>query len=442
MFAQSPESRVMPKQLFDAIGQIESNSPIDWDKSEAALQRAKHDPTIRNLATSSLALLNVKRGNLESVGNFLRESNKLFPESTQAQQSLLLRVQIAYDILMGTETATEAFSGLVHSTLKDTLDKNNRLASAAMLGTLIGMLELDAARSPIDRDKLTTAKDSLLKLKNIDLVNAFESSYRKAKAHADAITDWLAAHHGLSLDEVAKVATDCEQQLRVADQDRDQSADTIGRETKEHRKNIFQLSRRKDSITQEIKAVLFQWNCHPEIHNPIKPDRGSIRVQTTEEVRVGSHKEKKRKTRWNRKGEREEYYEEEEVDDYKTRRRKQGDIDRDIDAIYFPLLNNYNALKAAGQALLNTKASLDLEFQNAEAAIVAAKQAIEALMEKSKNEQKELRWLRDEAKIAKEVMMALKSGRPEAILRPPHFELFDYALETKALRNGLERNEK
>jgi hypothetical protein len=68
-------------------------------------------------------------------------------------------------------------------------------------------------------------------------------------------------------------------------------------------------------------AVLFQWKSHPEIHNPIKPDPSSIQVKTTQKVKIGSHKEKKKKARWNSKGGTDEYYEEEIVDDYEDRRR-------------------------------------------------------------------------------------------------------------------------
>lgn len=49
------------------FGQLESNSAEDLGKSEASLKRAIKDPTFRELATCSLALVYVKRGNLESI---------------------------------------------------------------------------------------------------------------------------------------------------------------------------------------------------------------------------------------------------------------------------------------------------------------------------------------------------------------------------------------
>ncbi len=435
VFGQAPDLSFTNKQLQDAVGQLESNSAVDLDKSEAVLKRAIKEPAFRKLATCSLALVYVKQGNLESVGNFLRKINNVFPSPTPSQKNLLLRVQLNYDFAKGSENATVGFSNLVRSTLDDKLEKNSRLASAAMLGSFVGMLEPDAALSPIDREVLASAKDSMLKSANTELINTFDSNYRKAKTHAADLSEWISTHQKLSLDEANKLAAASEVELRATTQDRDQSVDKIRQEIKGHRKTVFQMSRKKEALQQEISAVLFQWNCHPEVHNPIKPDRGSIRVPQTEKVIVGSHKEKKRKTRWNAKGKEEVYYEEKEVNDYETRNRKQSDIDRDIDAIYLPLQNRYLGLKAAGQALMDQKANAELQFRNAQAEIVAANRAVEELELKGKDEQAFVKRLRSETKIAREAVNALKSGRLETAFRPPSFELFDYGLEAKALKN-------
>ena len=119
------------------------------------------------------------------------------------------------------------------------------------------------------------------------------------------------------------------------------------------------------------------------------PNRRSIVVTTTERVLVGSCKKRVKKTRY-RNGEKETYYEDEEVDDYETRRRSQAAIDRDIDAIYLPRLNRYLALKAAGQWLMDQKANWEGQFQNTVA----------------------------------EAFNARKSERTESAFRPPNFELF------------------
>lgn len=434
VFGQSTDSSFTKKQLQEAIGQLESNSTGDLYKSEVVMKRAIKDPAYRELATCSLALAYAKRGNLELVASFLSKSDALWPTPTPAQQNFLHRVQLSFDFIKGSETVTDGFSNLVRSTLDDKLAKESRLASAAMLGTMVGMLEPEAAHSPIDRKALTTAKDALLKSENSELANIFDSSYRKANTHAAALSDWMIAYQERPLDEAAKVATSSEEQLRIATQERVQSANSIREKTKEHRKTIYQLSKNKDAIQQEINAVLVEWNCHPEFHNPIMPDRRRISVRTTERVCVGSHRVKKKRTRCDDKGREEVYYEYEEVDDYETRRRPQHQIDRDIDAIFTPLMNRYLALKAAGQALIDKKENWEFQFRKVAAEIVMENRTIDTLEEKGQEELVILKRLRRDAKIAKEAMSALQSGQPERAFRPPNFEIFDYALETKVLR--------
>lgn len=435
VFGQSPELSFTEKQLQDAVRQLESNSAEDLDKSAAVLKRAIKEPAFRELATCSLALVYLKQGNLESIGNFLRKINTVFPSPTPAQKNLLIRVQLNYDFAKGSENASAGFSNLVLSTLDDKLEKSSRLANAAMLGSFVGMLELDAALSPIDREVLASAKDSMLKSANTELINTFDSNYRKAKTHAAELAEWISNHQKLSLDEAIELAAASQEELRTTTQDRDQSVDKIRQEIKEHRKTAFQMTRKKEAIQQEIRTVLYQWKSHPEIHNPIKPDRSRIQVKTTHKVKVGSHKEKTRKTRRNSKGETEEYYEDEVVSDYEERRRPQADIDRDIDVIFTPLLNQYLALKAAGKALMDQNAALEFQFQNAQNEVDTANRAVDELELKGKDEQAFVKRLRSESKITREAVDAIKSGRIETAFRPPNFELFDYALEAKALKN-------
>jgi chromosome segregation ATPase len=254
-------------------------------------------------------------------------------------------------------------------------------------------------------------------------------------AHAADLAEWISTHQKLSLNEAIELAESGEEELRATTQDRDQSVEEIRQEIKAHRKTAFQLSKKKVAIQREINAVLFQWNSHKEIHDPIKPDRSSIKVKTTEKVKVGSHKEKKSRTRRNSKGQTEEYEVDVEVDDYEDRRRPQAAIDSDIDAIFTPLLNQYLALKAAGKALMDQKAALEFQFQNAQDEIEVANRTVDELELKGKDEQANVSRLRSEAKIARQAVNALQSGRPEAAFRSPNFELLDYSLETKALRN-------
>ena len=78
-----------------AIGRLESSVAEDWDKAEAELKLAMRDPVLRDLATCSMALLHVKRGNQEAVANFIRKSHELFPEPSLDKKSFLLRIRLS-----------------------------------------------------------------------------------------------------------------------------------------------------------------------------------------------------------------------------------------------------------------------------------------------------------------------------------------------------------
>ncbi len=436
VFSQPTDSGSMNSQLQTAIERLESSATGDLDKSEAVLKFALRDPAYRDLATHSLALIHLKRGNFEAVANFNRKTHELFLAPSLDKQSLLLRIQMSCDIATESETVAESFSKLVRSALNDQLSKDSRLACAAMIGFIAGMLELDRAKSPIDRELLLTAKASLLKLHDTEVAISFDASYRKACLHATALAGWLLSQQNRSLDDATDSANEMSTLLRATSQERKQSVSGIRNEIKRHRKEVFDCSKKKVAIQQEIDLVVFQWNCHPEIHNPIKPDRRNIFVRTTEQVKVGSHRERVRKTRY-RFGKEETDYEDKEVDDYQTRSRSQSAIDRDIDAIYLPRLNQFLALKQAAQALIDRKAYWEFQFRNADEDIQNANRGIKELEERGREEQSNLKRLRSDTRIANEAIIALKTGSPKSAFRPPNFELFDYTLETKILLKDL-----
>ncbi len=433
VFSQPADSELMLTQLQITIKRLESSAAVDLDKSEAVFKFAMRDPAYRDLATCSMALIHLKRGNLEAVANFNRKTHELFPAPSLEKQSLLLRIQLSCDIATESEIVAESFSKMVQLALNDQLSKDSRLACAAMLGSITGMLEMDCAQPPIEREHLLAAKTSMLKLPDTEVAISFDASYRKAYLHATALADWLLAQQNRSLEDATNVAKEISDRLRVTSQERKQLVSRIRNETKRHRKAIFDCSNKKVAIQQEIELVLLQWNYHPEIHNPIKPDRRSFVVRTTEQVKVGSHRERVEKTRYNIRGVKETYSEYEEVDKYETRSRSQWDIDRDIDALYLPRLNQYLALKQAGQAFIDRKDFLEVQFRNADAGIQSANREIKELEGRGKEEQSNWKRLHLETNIANEAIAALKTGNPKSVFRPPNFNLIDYTLETKIL---------
>ena len=128
--------------LETAIKRLDSPNPSDWDKSQATLMASMKNPAERARVTCALAVFHIKRGNTKAIDSLGRQLDKLFPQRTANLNSSLLRIQLWHALAAEqTEEANKHFSQLLESTLKVEASKASTIANAALLGSVVGMLE-------------------------------------------------------------------------------------------------------------------------------------------------------------------------------------------------------------------------------------------------------------------------------------------------------------
>ena len=189
------QPEVATEGLDTAIKRLGSPNPSDWDKSQATLMASMKNPAERARATCALAVFHIKRGNTKAIDSLGRQLDKLFPQRTADLDFSLLRIQLWHDLAAERpELATQHFSQLLESTLKGEASKASSTANAALLGSVVGMLEPNAAQSLIPQTQLSNANSAITGCQQSHLTSAFTKNYDKAVKYAQAVDAWLQAN--------------------------------------------------------------------------------------------------------------------------------------------------------------------------------------------------------------------------------------------------------
>lgn len=425
------------KEFASAVRQIEAPADKDdlgWHQAEAKLQRALGDPELKNRAICALAWLHLRRGNVEAIRKFTNRLQSLFPNPSPDLRAMLGRIQLHFALVADPPSATKHFLAVSASTSDPTVSELNRIASAAMLGSIAGMFEPEAAEALIEPEVLDQVRSSILKLPLQKVVQAFEDSYNRNSRRSMALSEWLENHATESREERSKSA---ETELEQLTQELSASAQELHeyeQQIRNHRKEIADSKKNVAATQKAIQFVLDQWAGQPEIHNPVKPDKHQIsnQVPKSHRVRVGWRTVEVKKTRF-RNGKEESYTEKEREPEYETRPRPQAEIAADIDRIYQPLFQTYQKLMARQQAILDQKATLERQFANIRAEIVSSEQKIDSIESQIKSITENRRDGTSGQKRLKDVSFALKAEHPKLAFRPPHFDVVDHGTEIKIL---------
>jgi hypothetical protein len=436
LVGQGNQTSVVSESLRNGLRGLDSPSPSDWQKAEAMLNLSMKNPDERARATCGLAILHIRRGNTIAIESLNRKIAAMFPQPQDELKVTLLRVQLWRDIAQEQSTqATEHFSQLRDLTLNGALSKPSRLASCALLGSVVGMLEPELAQSLIDRSQLMDTKAALAQSRNAEIANVFAIGYDRALAHSSELVQWLQDKKELEAEEVTKLAKIDLDVLQAAIRDNEQATTDNRLKQKELELQKQQRKNGHRALQQQINQVKATWNQHPEVHNPRVPNKDAIKVPTTERVRDGYEEVKKTRYYTDSKGQRqsETYYKSEPK--YKTVKRSKHEIERDIDAIYTRLMREYTALKAMQQELLNNKAMLDAQLAQLDAGMRELDSEIDSANKNGRSLLVELKSVELKSRVINEGLTALNSGKPSAAFRPPSFEIVDYVAERKALSN-------
>ena len=431
---KAPAEEKAPLELRRALDQLTSPAREDWGKSEVELRKLMKQGDIFPLAACGLALFYTKVNKVEAIEKFCVNAPS-FPSADQDLRAFVLRLQLWLDLVQEDRLeATKHFSELADLALSKELSQASRESISALLGSVMGLLESKTAISPIEPEVLATVQKKLLDRKESEFVMNLKPRYRNARLHAESAEKWFLRNADVTPNELKTIAL----------QDLKESQSQLTKALKDysdrcHEKEELVFERRKtfqliEPLKNQIAAVELQWRQNPQIHNPIAPNRNAISVQTTYERKTGRTKEV-RKTRWvtdnNGKRKEETYYETKDV--YETVRRDQRDIDRDIDAIYLPRLNYYQALVRFRNDMQQQRRDLDQKANDVHAEIAK----IDALIDSKEKEIHTARQERKELNFEKRVLDAcnksLELGAPKFAFRPLVYEVLDFVAEKNVI---------
>jgi hypothetical protein len=425
------------KEFVSAVRQIEAPADKDdlgWLQAEAKLQRALGDPKLKNRAICALAWLHLRRGNVEAIRKFTSRLPNLFPNPSPDLHAMLGRIQLHFALVADPSSVTKQFLAVSESASDPTVSELNRIASAAMLGSIAGMFKPEAAESLVQPEVIDQVRSAILKLPMPKVIQAFEDSYNRNSRRSMALSEWLGNHSTEPKEGQSKRA---ETELEQLTQELTASAQELHeyeQQIRNHRKEIADSKKKVAATQKAIQFVLDQWAGQPEIHNPVKPDKHQIsnQVPKLHRVRVGWRTVEVKKTRF-RNGKEESYTDKEQEPEYETRPRPQAEIAADIDRIYQPLFQTYQKLMARQQAILDQKATLERQLANIRSEIVSSEQNIDSIESQIKSIAENRRDGTSEQKRLKDVSMALKAEHPKMAFRPPHFDVVDHGTEIKIL---------
>jgi len=178
--------------------------------------------------------------------------------------------------------------------------------------------------------------------KDAEVSIAFKNNYVVSLALATGIAEWFERNAGASPDGAGQIAEGEVTALQAEFADHQQTLQDASQESKLIQEKAGRDNLNKRAITQNLKNVEAFWRFHPELHNPIQPDRSRIVVEEYETVSDGYEDVRVTKTRTvydaQGNGKKETYDNWEEKKEYKEVRRSQADIEREKDGIYGNML--------------------------------------------------------------------------------------------------------
>lgn len=435
--AQPIDAAGTKENLKWAIARLESSSADEWSKAEAVLMRSMQNAAERERAIRGLAILHIRRGNTQAIIKFCGQIDSIFPTRSEESNLQMLRIQLWHDLALENEAkANEHFSQLLALADSSKISKPSRIASVAMLGSIVGMLDAESAKSPIPNSQLSPVVTKFSQASQSELARVFSSNHDRAKVEATAISQWLELHATEPIDQLQSIA---DREIQAVETKRSlltQSLVEAKKEVHDIDLAVRQLKSDKRNGEKAISMCEAQWASHPEIHNPIAPNRMAIRatVPRTQEVENGTREERQYKTVTKKDGRTEkEYTGTKTVKTYKTVRLSEFQIDNATDAIYLPLLKQFQSLMLAREELINSKRMLEARMKELTVEIPTTERAFNTTNKTLRLQSQEVEDLQRQENIIRQASMARLSGNPVVAFRPPSFRIFDYSSEKNVL---------
>ena len=428
-------------ELTKSIRQLEAppdRDDIGWHQAEAALHRARTNPNLKEKAICGLAWLHLKRGNTDAVGKLLGKLASVFPAPSPDLKSQLSRIQLHHSLVSNPDFAQEHFALIAENALDPKISESNRMACAAMLGGISGMLKPEVAESPIDRDLLNAVRSSILRSPMPKVIQAFEDNFKKNATRSATLAEWLAKNADKSVVEKAKLVELESQNLSKELEEQAKLLASEKSEEKELQKKVFALTKEKTNAKKEVNWVDLQWDSHPEFHNPIMPNREEFaRGVRTGETEFDGFRQRfvfsRESGRASVRDRRQTFADTVTYPSYRWNPRPQHLIDRDIDSKYLPALHRHQYLTSQRDSLRNKKTKLTGRLKEIETELAPLMVRLESISKLLQSEMKGRKEIKAELEVLRDAAQTLTAAKPSLAFRPPHFEIVDYTIEAKVL---------
>lgn len=425
------------REFTKSIRQIEAlpdQDEVGWHQAEAALRRAMLNPNLKENAICGLAWLYLRRGNVEAVSRLQGKLASVFPAPSLNLESQLGRIRLYHSLVAEPAAAQENYASLAASVLDPNVSESNRIAGAAMLGAISGMLKPDVAYLPIDRELLTKVRSDILKSPMPKIIQSFEDHYRKNGDRSTALAQWLEKHSKMSDLEKAKLVETEVNNLKVELEEQNKLFSSEKEEERQLEKKIFALTKEKTTAKQEVNRVDLQWDRHPEYHNPILPSRDQFArgVRTGETEYDGLDQRTVFRSEYVN-GRRQTFADVVTYPRYRWNPRPQHLIEKEIDSKYGPAVQRFQFLSSQRESLRNRKSQLTTRIAEIEKELAPLTVKLESISKLLQTEMKGRKEIKEELQLCHDAEIAIKAAKPHLAFRPPHFEIVELGVEAKVL---------
>jgi hypothetical protein len=427
-------------RLRSAIARIDHVSGDERSKAINAFVELRSKPSYAQLVNFGLALTYVYQRDHDRIDRFLLHTKQSVDQLTTDENALIERIRMWSALERNNEEDAEAsFIALVRTSLHDQLEQTSGIANAEFLANLIaihryGKMEL------LPPESVSRAVVNLSNKTEHPYADYFRRVYDAWSDDSKEIEDWIAKHPSPSdlLQAANAELIDLDLLMDEAKKPFEENQQSI-RKSKQELRDLFVSH---EVIKRDIEKIEADYQRNPQLHNPVQPDRNAISrvIPQTETVDTGRTREVETTRRVRDDRARGGYREEKEKRTeriYETRRRSQSAIDRDIDAIYLPLKQNYDHLMAVRNQFFTRRMQKDADRRQNEQEAADKRTNLNGLEREEGSLRQEVSRLERRALIARRVRDALESGGMENAFRPPHVPLFQFDREKQFLLSRL-----
>jgi len=339
LVAQESNSASVSNWL-DAVKLLDSLSVDEAKRGEAWLRQelAKEETPVE--AAWALTLFCIKRNDLAALERVIKAVGPRYPNPPMPVVIAMERMKLSLALFQDDAVAAEAsMKKLINAAKNATVAKEDRQLNATSIGAIVGMLESEAAQSPIALETLNQIKETMAAIKKDDISVQFDLAYESSKSKASLLTDKLATLEATGMDPIqaelqrltneqekqSNAVEDAEEAMRLAKLNADE-------QTKANRVSLKRIQAAVAKLEQNWK-VPTAGHPGPEKPAPEKPFKSSIPVDeyeyknetVTETDSTGKQVQRTRSTQV---------------------RRSQTEIDREREFKYARLIESYRFTKA------------------------------------------------------------------------------------------------